>query len=197
MSILTRWRPRERPWIKWNIRLDLIAKMPSPLILLLLLPSFALIMLVVLATGFFYFDPPRSMASILLIFPYHGIIVANVMTLIAGWLCAAGGGLKWTRLNRPMLFVAWFLLMMAMMKVGRHGFGLWLGGSIGVSRVALLMGGIVAPITCQVLLLTSAFINKAQPQLRERSYMRTVISLTVAMVVSLAIGATTLLIKLS
>ena len=105
--------------------------------------------------------------------------------------------MKWTRLNRPMLFVAWFLLMMAMMKVGRHGFDLWTGGSVGVSRVVLLMGGIVAPITCQVLLLTSAFINKDQPQLRGRSYMRTVISLTVAMFVSLAIGATTLLIKLS
>ena len=105
--------------------------------------------------------------------------------------------MKWTRLNRPMLFVAWFLLMMAMMKVGRHGFDLWTGGSVGVSRVALLMGGIVAPITCQVLLLTSAFINKAQPQLPERSYMRTVIALTVAMLVSLAIGATTLSLKLS
>jgi hypothetical protein len=171
--------------------------MLAPLILLLLLPSFALIMLVALATGFFFFDPPRSMASILLIFPYYGIVVSSVLTLIAGWLCAAGGGMKWMRLNRPMLFVAWFLLMMVMMKVGRHGFDLWLGGSVGVSRIALLMGGIVAPITCQVLLLTSAFINRAHLQLGERSFMRTVISLAVAMLVSLAIGATTLSIKIS
>jgi hypothetical protein len=171
--------------------------MPSPLILLLLLPSFALIMLVALATGFFFFDPPRSMASMLLIFPYYGSVVASVMMLSAGWLCAAGGGMKWTRLNWPVLFVAWFLLMMVMTKVGLHVFLLWFEGSVGVSRVALLMGGIVAPITCQVLLLTSAFIKRAYLQLGERSYMRVVISLAVAMVVSLAIGATTLLIKTS
>jgi len=171
--------------------------MPSALILLLLLPSFALIMLVASATGFFFFDPPRSMASILLIFPYYGSVIANVMMLSAGWLCAAGGGMKWTRLTRPMLFVAWFWLMMVMMKVGRHVFQVWIEGSVGVSRVALLMGGIVAPITCQVLLLTSAFINRAHLQLGKRSYMRTVISLAVAMVVSLAIGATTLSIKIS
>ena len=167
------------------------------LILLLLVPSFALIILIALLTGLYFSNPPVGMGSLILFIPYYGNAVAIVLMLIAGWLLAAGGGMKWTQLRRPILFVAWFLLMMAMMKVGLHIFELWSGGSVGVSRVALLMGGIVAPISCQVLLLISAFINWAHLQPGNRMHRRTVVSLAAAMTLSLAIGATTLLSKIT
>jgi hypothetical protein len=79
-----------------------------------------------------------------------------------------------------------------MMKVGLHVFQLWGERCVGVSRVALLMGGIVAPITCQCLLLICTFINEDHLQPGNRWYLRTVFSLAVALSASLAIGATTL-----
>lgn len=173
-------------------------KMPFRfLILLLLVPSFALITLIALLTGFYFSNPPNGMASLILFIPYYGNALAIVLTLSAGWLFAAGGGMKSTQLNKSILFVAWFLLMMAMMKVGLHIFELWSGGSVGVSRVALLMGGIVAPISCQVLLLITTFINGVHGQPGNRWQRQTIVPLAALMILSLAIGATTLLIKIT
>jgi hypothetical protein len=163
------------------------------LMLLLLVPSFALIMLIALATGFYCLDPPIGVAATGLVYPYFGIVVAIVMMLHAGWLCSAGGGMTWTRLSGPVFFVAWFLLMMAMMKVGLHSLELWADQSVAVSPIALLMGGLVAPLSCQGLLLVCTFLNEDQLQPGNRWYTRTVGALAAAMAVSLAIGATTLL----
>lgn len=169
----------------------------SLLTLLLLIPSFALIALVAWVTGFYFSAPPTGMASLLMIYPAYGNIIAIVMMLAAGWLCAAGGGMQWTRLRKPSLSVVWFLLMMAMMKVGIHVYFLWGEPSVSASRFALLMGGIVAPITCQLLLLISTFTNGSHRQPGSRSSMRTVVSLAAMMAISLAIGATTLFVKTS
>ena len=87
--------------------------------------------------------------------------------------------------------------MMAMMKVGIHVYFLWGEPSVRASRFALLMGGIVAPITCQLLLLISTFTNGGHRQPGSRSSMRTVVSLAAIMAISLAIGATTLFVKTS
>lgn len=101
----------------WNTRPDQVTPTHSPLLIIRqLVPSLALITLFALTTGFYFSVPPTGMASLPLIYPNHGSAVAIVMMLAAGWLCAAGDGMQWTRLSRPFLFVAWFLLMMAMMS---------------------------------------------------------------------------------
>lgn len=122
----------------------------SILIFLLLAASFALITLVALITGFYQAGPPGGMASLILYIFQYGGAVAIFLMLIAGLLCAARGTMHWTRMRRPVISVVWFLLMIAMMKVGFHAFELW-GSSREASRFALLMGGIVAPITGAVL----------------------------------------------
>jgi hypothetical protein len=165
------------------------------LMLLLLVPSFALIMLVASATGFYFLDPPSGVEATGLVYPYFGSAVACIIMLYAGWACAARGGMRWTRLSAPVLAIGWLLVMLAMMKVGLHSFDLWAEQAVAASPFDLLMGGIVAPLSCQGLLLICTFINEDHLQPGDGWYMKAVVSLAAAMAIGLAIGATTLLIE--
>ena len=163
------------------------------LMLLLLMPSFFLIIMVAAATGLYFSPPPSGVEATGLVYPYYGGPIACVIMFHAGWACAARGGMRWTRLSAPVLAIGWLLVMLAMMKVGLHSFQLWADQSVAVSPIALLMGGFVAPLSCQCLLLVCTFLNEDHLQSGDRWYTRTVGALAAAMAVSLAIGATTLL----
>lgn len=162
----------------------------SILVFLLLAVSFTLITLVAFVTGFYQADMPSGMVTLILYVFQYGSVVAVCLMLIAGLVCTARGKMDWTRMRRPVLCIVWCFLMIAMMKVGFHAFDVW--GSSRVSRFALFMGGIVAPMTGQILLLCCNLRRESHPWQRNLSHRRGLTFLAAVMVVSLAIGATTL-----